>query len=55
VFAGWESRWLHNPLQSAGLITYNHEIMSVIDRKSLEASCECYHAIQDEFDRLLGG
>jgi CRP-like cAMP-binding protein len=43
-------------IQSAGLITYNHGIMSVIDRKGLEAaSCECYHAIQDEFDRLLGG
>jgi hypothetical protein len=35
---------------------FHHGIMSVIDRKGLEAaSCECYHAIQDEFDRLLGG
>jgi hypothetical protein len=48
-------------LQSAGLITHNHVthnhgILSVIDRKGLEAaSCECYHAVQDEFDRLLGG
>jgi hypothetical protein len=42
--------------QSAGLITYSHGIMSVIDRKGLEAaSCECHHAIQDEFDRLLEG
>jgi CRP-like cAMP-binding protein len=42
-------------LQSSGLITYNHGTMSVLDRKGLEAaSCECYRAIQNEFERLLG-
>jgi CRP-like cAMP-binding protein len=41
-------------LQSAGLITYFHGIMTVLDRKGLEATtCECYRAIQDEFDRLV--
>jgi CRP-like cAMP-binding protein len=41
-------------LQSAGLITYFHGIMTVLDRKALETTaCECYRAIQDEFDRLV--
>jgi CRP-like cAMP-binding protein len=41
-------------LQHAGLITYNHGTMTVLDRAGLEvAACECYQAIQDEFDRLL--
>lgn len=41
-------------LQSAGLITYFHGIMTVLDRAGLESTaCECYRAIQDEFDRLL--
>jgi CRP-like cAMP-binding protein len=40
---------------SAGLIVYNHGTMSIVDRKGLEAiSCECYRAICDEFDRLMG-
>jgi CRP-like cAMP-binding protein len=42
-------------LQAAGLITYNHGTMTVLDRKGLEAaSCECYRFIQNEFTRLLG-
>lgn len=41
-------------LQSAGLITYYHGIMTVLDRRGLEAaSCECYRAIQDDFNRLM--
>ena len=41
-------------LQSAGLITYYHGIMTVLDRRQLEAaSCECYRAIQDDFNRLM--
>jgi CRP-like cAMP-binding protein len=42
-------------LRKGGLIAYSHGSMSVLDRRGLEAaSCECYRAIQDEFDRLLG-
>lgn len=41
-------------LQSAGLITYSHGMMRVVDRKGLEAmSCECYRAIEGEYKRLL--
>lgn len=42
-------------LQAAGLITYNHGTMTVLDRQGLEvASCECYRFVQNEFARLLG-
>lgn len=42
-------------LQAAGLITYNHGTMTILDRQGLEAaSCECYRFIQNEFTRLLG-
>jgi CRP-like cAMP-binding protein len=42
-------------LQKAGFIRYNRGIMEIVDRAGLErASCECYHVIQREFDRLLG-
>jgi len=42
-------------LQSRALITYHRGTMSILDREGLEASsCECYHAIQAEFSRLLG-
>jgi CRP-like cAMP-binding protein len=42
-------------LQRDGLITYNHGAMTLHDRDGLEASsCECYRAIQDEFERLMG-
>jgi CRP-like cAMP-binding protein len=40
-------------LQSAGLITYKHGRMRVVDRAGLEsASCECYAVIRRHFDRL---
>jgi len=35
-------------LQKAGLITYRHGRVTVVDRKKLEAaSCECYRATTD--------
>ena len=41
-------------LQSAGLITYKHGRVTVLDRKGLEAaSCECYALIRRNFDALL--
>jgi CRP-like cAMP-binding protein len=41
-------------LQSGALITYSHGIMTVLDREGLEeVSCECYRAIQDDFNRLM--
>jgi CRP-like cAMP-binding protein len=41
-------------LQSAGLISYRHGMISILDRHRLEAaSCECYQAIRDEYDRQL--
>ena len=40
-------------LQKAGLITYKHGHMRVLDRKGLEAgSCECYATVRSQFDRL---
>lgn len=40
-------------LQEAGLIRYTHGRVTVRNRKGLEAaSCECYAAIRDQFDRL---
>jgi CRP-like cAMP-binding protein len=42
-------------LQRAGLITYRRGQLTIVDREALEeASCECYQAIMDETDRLLG-
>lgn len=41
-------------LQRAGLIRYRRGAISVLDRPGLEAaSCECYRAIRDLYDRLL--
>lgn len=41
-------------LQQAGLITYRHGIISIVDRQGLEdAACEDYAAIRDAFERLL--
>jgi CRP-like cAMP-binding protein len=38
-------------LQSAGLITYRHGKVKVIERAELEeATCECYRAIRDAFE-----
>jgi Mn-dependent DtxR family transcriptional regulator len=42
-------------LQEAGLITYHRGMVTVLDRKGLEAaSCECYEVVAKELDRLLG-
>lgn len=41
-------------LQKAGLISYNREHITVIDRRGLEARvCECYAVVKNEYDRLL--
>jgi len=43
-------------LQQAGMITYHRGVVTILDRERLEASaCECYAAIAQETDRLLGG
>ncbi len=42
-------------LQRAGLISYRRGRITIRDRVGLErAACECYGAVRDEFDRLLG-
>ena len=42
-----------NTLQKAGLITYRHGHVTVLDRAGLEAaSCECYAATRKYFDTL---
>ncbi len=41
-------------LQDAGLIHYCRGRISILDRNGLEANvCECYRAVEDEFDRLF--
>jgi CRP-like cAMP-binding protein len=41
-------------LQTAGLIEYARGRITVLDRPGLEArTCECYHVVKDEYDRLL--
>jgi CRP-like cAMP-binding protein len=41
-------------LQRAGLIRYSRGVLTVLDRPGLAmASCECYRAIRDHFERLL--
>ena len=41
-------------MRDAGLIRYRRGAISVLDRPGLEAaSCECYRAIRDLYDRLL--
>jgi CRP-like cAMP-binding protein len=41
-------------LQSAGLISYVHAHVTVLDRSRLEdASCECYGIIRGQFERLM--
>jgi hypothetical protein len=40
-------------LQKAGLITYKHGHITVVDRDGLEAaSCECYGNVRVHFDQL---
>lgn len=42
-------------LQEAGLIDYTRGRIQILDRERLEAAtCECYHMVKDEYDRLLG-
>ena len=42
-------------LQSAGLIRYHRGQITILDRERLEAaSCECYEAVREQFERLLG-
>jgi CRP-like cAMP-binding protein len=41
-------------LQQTGLIKYCRGAITVIDRPRLEeATCECYHVIREEYDRLF--
>ena len=41
-------------LQKAGLIKYNRGVIHVLERDQLEqTSCECYHVVRNEFERLL--
>jgi Crp-like helix-turn-helix domain len=41
-------------LQQVGLICYHNGRINVLDRIGLEATaCECYAAVQEQFDRLL--
>ena len=43
-------------LRRAGLIRYSRGVVTVLDRRGLEAaSCECYQMIRDQFARLLPG
>jgi Mn-dependent DtxR family transcriptional regulator len=40
-------------LQKAGLITYKHGRITILDRTRLEStSCECYATVRAHFDRL---
>jgi CRP-like cAMP-binding protein len=42
-------------LQDEGLIKYRRGHIQIIDRAGLEkVTCECYHMVKQEFDRLLG-
>ena len=43
-------------LQQAGVITYEHDRVMILDRAGLEAaSCECYGTVRQQYERLLGG
>ena len=42
-------------LQEQALVRYHRGHIKILDRAGLEAfSCECFHVVQDEYDRLLG-
>ncbi len=41
-------------LQKLGAVRYTHGRMTVLDRASLEAACECYGVVREQFDELLG-
>jgi CRP-like cAMP-binding protein len=43
------------PLQEAALVRSHRGTISILDRAGVEArSCECYHVVKEEYDRLLG-
>jgi CRP-like cAMP-binding protein len=43
-------------LQSLGLIKYRRGDIEILDRPGLEEfACECFRAVSDEFERLIGG
>jgi CRP-like cAMP-binding protein len=43
-------------LQQAGLINYRRDVITVLDRRGLEAAaCECYRIVRDRYERLLAG
>lgn len=42
-------------LQTEGLIRYTRGFVEIVDRAGLEsATCECYHNVRREYERLLG-
>ena len=42
-------------LQELGVIRYRQGLVIVLDRRSLEErACECYRAVEQEFERLFG-
>ena len=42
-------------LQESGFIEYTRGRIRILDRGKLEgATCECYHMVKEEFERLLG-
>lgn len=42
-------------LQKAGIISYQHGRITIVDRIALEnAACECYEAVASEYRRLFG-
>jgi CRP-like cAMP-binding protein len=42
-------------LQKAGVLRYQHGLITVLDRVGLEnAACECYEAVVSEYRRMLG-
>src|SRR6185503_13151192 len=42
-------------LQKAGVISYQHGRITILDRSGLEsAACECYEAVKSEDRRLFG-
>jgi CRP-like cAMP-binding protein len=45
---------LASEMQKAGVLTYRRGKIRVLDRAALEAtSCECYQAVEQEYNRLL--
>jgi CRP-like cAMP-binding protein len=44
------------PLQEAGLIAYSRGNIRIVDRAGLEAAaCECYAALKEMYERVMGG